>query len=669
MEGRSAHQWVTAALLAGIAGLAAVAPAFPQSPLHSGTTAFRDNCVICHAGDGKGTNRGPSMFAFMGANSRDAIEAFLRRGSPQRGMPAFDLPGPEMAGLLDFLEGLAEQTDEGPALHEHETVLPLADGSEIRGTVLNESGFDAQIRTTGGDIRLLRRIAGAYSLAETAPSVDWPTYHGGYSGNRHSQLAQIHRDNVGMLAPAWFFPVPDQRMIEGTPVVVDGVMYVTAVNEVIALDAATGREIWRYAQPRNTGLVGDAAIGLNRGVAIREDLLFTVTDHAHAIALNRWTGELVWDVRMADSRDHYGAIAAPLAVGDLVYFGISGGDTGLRGFLDAYDARTGERAWRFWTIPAPGEPGSETWGDPEIMRRGCGATWLTGSYDPELEMLYWPTGNPCPDLNGDRRPGDNLYTNSVLALDPGTGELLWHFQFTPHDTHDWDAQEPLLLLDEDFRGGPRKLLVQANRNGFLYVLDRQTGEFLMGEPFVEQTWADGLDPTGRPIVRPGSDPTPEGSVVCPPIRGATNWWSSSYSPETRLFYMMVHEACMLYIKEDVPWQRGKSWLGGTFRLAEGSPNQRHIRALDIQTGRTVWNYAQTGDSTTYSGVLSTDGGLVFFGEDSGAFAALDATTGRPLWHFQANQDWKASPMTFVVGGRQLVAVASGLGFWAFGLPE
>ena len=255
----------------------------------------------------------------------------------------------------------------------------------------------------------------------------------------------------------------------------------------------------------------------------------------------------------------------------------------------------------------------------------------------------------------------------MLALDPASGELLWYFQFTPHDTHDWDAQEPLLLIDEDFRGQPRKLLVQGNRNGFLYVLDRVTGEFLLGEPFIEQTWAERIDPDGRPEVLPGSDPTEEGSVVCPAIRGATNWWSSSYSPETKLFYLMVHESCMLYAKHDRPWERGKSWLGGTFRLADGSPNQRHIRALDIQTGETVWNYAQTGDSTTYSGVLSTSGGLVFFGEDSGAFAALDAETGEPVWHFQANQDWKASPMTYMVGGRQYVAIASGLGFWAFSL--
>lgn len=663
-KGESAHPMLRGAM-AALLTIAPFVASYAQTSDRSGNASFTDNCVICHAGDGRGTNRGPSILEFVASASGNDVGSFLRSGSPETGMPAFDLPNSEMEALVEFLRTLPQPSDSALALPPAD--FPLVDGGRVRGVVLNQSGFDAQIRTATGSIRLLRRSADTYSAAEIGPSVDWPTYHGTFSGNRHSPLDQINRGNVRALAPRWFYPIPGQRMIEGTPVVIDGIMYVTAVNRVTALDAETGREIWTYSQPRNTGLIGDAAIGLNRGIAVRDDLVFTVTDHAHAIALNRSTGELVWDVEMADWRDHYGAIAAPLAIGDLVYFGISGGDTGLRGFLDAYLAETGERAWRFWTIPAPGEPGSETWGDPDVMEKGCGATWLTGSYDPELDVLYWPTGNPCPDLNGDRRPGDNLYTNSVLALAPRTGDLLWHFQFTPHDTHDWDAQEPLILVDEEFDGRPRKLLVQANRNGFLYVLDRQTGEFLLGEPFVDQTWAERIDRTGRPIVKPGSDPTVEGSVVCPPIRGATNWWSSAYSPVTRLFYVMVHEACMLYIKEDVPWQRGKSWLGGTFRLADGSPNQRHIRALDIQTGRTVWNYAQTGRSTTYSGVLSTEGGLVFFGEDSGAFAAVDAESGQPLWHFQASQDWKASPMTYMVGGRQFITIASQLGFWSFAL--
>ena len=576
-------------------------------------------------------------------------------------------PNQQLDKLVRFLATLPSV--EAAPSNSLDKQFELSGGATLRGEVLNESGFDAQVRTSNGRIHLLRRKGEAYVPAAIEPNVDWPTYHGSNTANRHSSLNQIDRGNVSRLAAEWFFPVPGQRMIEGTPIVIDGIMYVTGVNQVFALDAATGRQLWEYNQPRNTGLVGDAAIGLNRGVAIRGDLLFTVTDHAHAIALDRWTGELIWDVEMADSHDHYGAIAAPLVVGELVFFGISGGDTGLRGFLDAYYAPTGERAWRFWTIPAPGEPGSETWGDPEVLERGCGATWLTGSYDPELNILYWPTGNPCPDLNGDRRPGDNLYTNSVLALEPETGELLWYFQFTPHDTHDWDAQEPLLLLDEEFRGEPRKLLVQANRNGFLYVLDRVTGEFLLGEPFIEQTWADGLDENGRPIVRPGSDPTVEGRRGLPGDSrrhelvglGLQSGNEAVLHDGPRVVHALHQGRHALAARAVVA---GRYVPAGRWIAQPAAYSSVGHSKPAKQSGTTP----QTGASTTYSGVLSTAGGLVFFGEDSGSFAALDSETGEPLWHFQANQDWKASPMTFMVGGRQFVSIASGMGFWAFALP-
>ena len=638
-----------------------------------GEDSYQTRCALCHGGDGAGTDRAVSIIPTLQTSATARLAAIITEGVSSKGMPAVAMPADELGPLVAYLKTLAAAASPGardPRAPQPRTgSLSLVGGGALSGTILNESGFDAQIRTEDGGLHFLRRAGNAYREDTIEPFVDWSSYNGNATSNRHSPIDQIDRNNVDQLTTEWFFPIYDMRMVEGTPVVIAGVMYVTAANQVYALDAATGREIWRYSQPRTEGLVGDPAIGLNRGVAVREDLLFTVTDHAHVIALDRFTGELVWDAEMADYRDHYGAVAAPLVVDDLVIAGISAGDTGLRGFLDAYHAATGERAWRFWTIPAPGEPGAETWGDPDVLRRGCGATWLTGSYDAELDLLYWPTGNPCPDLNGERRPGDNLYTNSVVALTPRTGALEWYFQFTPHDTHDWDAQEPLLLIDEEFQGRPRKLLIQGNRNGFFYVLDRTNGQFLLGEPFVNQTWAAGMDDSGRPIVHPGSDPTDAGSDVCPAIRGATNWWATSYHPGTKLFYLLAHESCMTYTKNDRDWQRGRSWLGGTVRLADGSPNQKFIRAIDIQTGRTVWSYAQTGKAQTYSGVLSTDGDLVFFGEDSGAFAALDAHSGTPLWHFQANQDWKASPMTYMVGGRQYVAIASGLGFWAFALPE
>jgi len=637
-----------------------------------GEESYRTRCALCHGVDAAGSDRAGSILATLDASGPEQLARIVTEGVPSRGMPGIEIPDEELTPLVAYLKELAPAAP--PAARDPRAPQPraasiaLAGGDALEGTVLNESRFDAQFRTAGGDILLLRREGDAYREAAIEPYVDWPSYHGSYSGNRHSPLDQIDRDNIGRLAMQWFYPIPDMPMIEGTPVVIAGVMYVTAVNQVYALDAATGREIWRYAQPRTEGLVGDPGIGLNRGVAVHGDLVFSVTDHAHVIALDRFTGELVWDTEMDDYREHYGAVVAPLVVGDLVVAGISAGDTGLRGFLDAYHAETGERAWRFWTIPAPGEPGSETWGDPEVLRRGCGATWLTGSYDAELDLLYWATGNPCPDMNGDRRPGDNLYTNSVVALRPRTGEMVWYFQFTPHDTHDWDAQEPLLLIDEEFRGQPRKLLIQGNRNGFFYVLDRTNGQFLLGEPFVNQTWAEGLDDSGRPIVLPESVPTEEGTVTCPAIYGATNWWSSSYHPGTGLFYMMALESCNTYTKTDEEWQRGRNWMGGTTWLPDGAPNQKFIRALDIQTGRTVWSYAQSGEARTFSGVLSTDGDVVFFGENSGAFAALDARSGEPIWHVPINQEWRASPMTYMVGGRQYVAIASRLGFWAFALP-
>ena len=637
-----------------------------------GEESYRTRCALCHGGNAAGSDRAGSILATLDASGPAQLARIITEGVPSRGMPGIEIPDEELTPLIAYLKELAAAAP--PAARDprapqpRAASIPLAGGDALEGTVLNESGFDAQFRTAGGDIVLLRREGDAYREAAIEPYVDWPSYHGSYTGNRHSPLDQIDRDNIGGLSMQWFFPIPDMPMIEGTPVVIAGVMYVTAVNQVYALDAATGREIWRYAQPRTEGLVGDPGIGLNRGVAVGGDLVFSVTDHAHVIALDRFTGELVWDTEMDDYREHYGAVVAPLVVGDLVIAGISAGDTGLRGFLDAYYAETGERAWRFWTIPAPGEPGSETWGDPEVLRRGCGATWLTGSYDAELDLLYWATGNPCPDMNGDRRPGDNLYTNSVVALRPQTGEMVWYFQFTPHDTHDWDAQEPLLLIDEEFRGRPRRLLIQGNRNGFFYVLDRTNGQFLLGEPFVNQTWAEGLDDSGRPIVLPESFPTEEGTVTCPAIYGATNWWSSSYHPGTGLFYMMALESCNTYTKTDEEWQRGRNWMGGTTWLPEGAPNQKFIRALDIQTGRTVWSYAQSGEARTFSGVLSTDGDVVFFGENSGAFAALDAQSGEPIWHRQINQEWRASPMTYMVGARQYVAIASRLGFWAFALP-
>jgi alcohol dehydrogenase (cytochrome c) len=392
-----------------------------------------------------------------------------------------------------------------------------------------------------------------------------------------------------------------------------------------------------------------------------------LTDNAHLIALNKNNGKLLWDTTMTDwPKSQYSATGAPLVVGDFVVAGVAGGEEGARGFVAAYQASTGEPAWQFWTVPKPGEKLSETW-IGSALEHGCGATWMSGSYDPGLDLLYWSVGNPCPDFNGADRKGDNLYTDSVLALKPETGELKWYFQFTPHDTHDWDADEPLMLVDETFGGKPRKLLVQANRNGFFYVLDRTNGDFLLGTPFVKKsTWASGYTPDGKPILLPNSEPTIEGTLVCP--GAGTNWRSASYNPVLKLFFVSASDACSISRLIPAPFEMGKRFFNGAGSRAPNS-GDKSIRALDIQTGKIIWEYPQTADAISESGPLSTNGGLVFVGEDSGVFTALDGRTGKPLWHWPANETFRASPMTYMVGGKQYVCIAGPAGFLAFGLPD
>ncbi|MCG3163957.1 MAG: Outer membrane protein assembly factor BamB [Acidobacteria bacterium] len=659
----------------------------------------KGKCSSCHTVKGRGAMIGPDLSEIGAERTLPDIEQSLRN------------PGARLAPGFKVISAR------------------LRDGQRLRGFVKNESNYDLQLQSLDGELRLLQRQEIAEIIRETdslMPEVkatpeemrdllaylsrlsgvepspgatsdfsigegmrrdgisfaeiaepkpgDWPTYHGHLSGNRHSPLRQIHTGNVAQLAPKWIFPIPNARRLEVTPVVVDGVMYVTTANRAYALDARSGRQIWRYQRPLTRGLVGDAAGAINRGVAVLGDKVFMVTDHAHLIALHRLTGRLLWDVEMADYREHYGATAAPLVVNNLVISGISGGDEGVRGFLAAYKASTGERVWRFWTIPAPGEPLSETWvgnalPPSVVLSHGCAATWLTGTYDAQANLLYWTTGNPCPDYNGDERKGDNLYSDSVLALEPATGKLRWHYQFTPHDLHDWDAQQTPMLIDAEFQGRRRRLLAQANRNGFFYVLDRITGELLLAKPFVEQlTWASGIGPDGRPQLLSGGAPTPAGVKTCPAVEGATNWMSTAFNPEAGLFYVMALEKCVIYSKSPEPWQRGKSFYGGGTKDAPDEPGRKYLRAIDPQTGKIVWQYPQIGPGNSWGGALSTAGDLVFFGDDSGAFAAVEAKSGKPLWYFHTNELWKASPMTYVAGGKQYVAVAAGSNILAFGLP-
>jgi len=512
---------------------------------------------------------------------------------------------------------------------------------------------------------------------------EWPTYNGNINGNRHSPLGQINQFNVKNLAMQWVYSMP-YFGLETTPLVADGVMYITGPNQVYALDPRSGTEIWRYSRPRSTSamIAADAAKGANRGVALLGDRVFYTTDDAHLLCLDRLTGALRWDVFMPEAPQHYGATAAPLVVGDLVVAGVAGADDGIRGFLAAYKATTGQLAWRFWTVPRQGQPGWDTW-QGNAVEFGGGSTWLTGSYDADLHLLYWPTGNPFPDTDGSDRKGDNLYTNCIVALDPETGKLRWHFQFTPHDLHDWDAVQPAVLVDAQFQRRSRKLLLHADRNGFYYVLDRTNGELLLAKAFARKiSWASGIDATGRPIELPGNVPTPEGTATCPDIRGAANWMSTAYNPATALYYVMTIENCGTYRSTQFGLNpapaagggRGGAGRGGgrggdLFSVPGGEPPRRYLRAIEMQTGKITWEIEQKVPTPNYGGVLSTAGGVVFYSESSGGFAAVDAKTGRTLWHFETSQPPKASPMTYMVGGRQYVAIASGSNLLAFALPE
>jgi alcohol dehydrogenase (cytochrome c) len=655
---RSALSVVWSCLLIGL-----VVSSAQAQDVDSGRRGFASRCAACHGTAGGGGELGPSIVTRIPLRSDQELEAVMREGVPGSGMPAFPTLSPaESTDLVAFLRTLRPRANAGPR-----RASPLLDGGRsLPGVVLNESHGEMQLLGDDRAVHLLRETTGG-RYREVTSQTEWPAYNGHPNGNRYSPLARITAANAGRLAPQWVFTLPNAAQLQVTPVVAGGVMYVTAANDFYALDAGSGRQIWNYRRPRTRGLAGVAARGVNRGVALGGDRVFATTDHGHLIALNRSTGALLWETEMADWRQNYNGTGAPLVVDNLVISGIAGGDEGVRGFVAAFDQATGKEVWRFWAVPARGEPGSETWKGSAIDHPGA-ATWMTGSYDPELGTLYWAIGNPGPDMIGDERLGDNLYSDSVVALDVKTGRRKWHFQFTPHDVHDYDAQQPLVLVDAAWKGQPRKLLVQANRNGYFYVLDRATGEYLLGTQFVKNvTWASGLAANGRPIVVPNMEPTREGRRVCPSLEGASNWYSASFSPRTGLFYVQTNDKCGIFTRVDQTWEAGKSFMGGTFAAAP-EPAQRVLRAIDIQTGKVAWELPQFGAVDSWGGVLSTAGDVVFFGDDSGAFAAADARSGKRLWSFQTSQVWKSSPMTYAFDNRQFVAVASGPSILAFALP-
>jgi len=496
---------------------------------------------------------------------------------------------------------------------------------------------------------------------------NWLMYSATLDSQRHSRLDQVNTGNVAELELKWAYQIPEIDRAETTPVVVDGIMFITeAPSNLVAVDAVTGRQYWRYDHE----LPDDLRICCgrnNRGVAILGETLYMSTLDAHLVAIDARTGNLRWDVEVADYAKGYSKTAAPLIVKDKVVTGIAGGEFGIRGFIDAYDPDTGERVWRTYAVAGPGDPNMSTWSG-DSWRTGGAATWLTGSYDPELDLIYWGTGNPGPDWNGDVRLGDNLYSDSALALDADTGNIEWHFQFTPHDVHDYDAIQIPILADIEFQGSTRKVMMWANRNAFYYTIDRTNGDFMVGKPYALQTWAQGLDADGRPIRAPGMEPTYEGVVVSPSIGGGTNWFSPAYNPQTGLFYVNAFDGEQRFFKRDEDYEEGQRYTGGGGQYIQPMDTYNSaIRAIDPATADIVWDFPIQPRTT--AGIMTTSGGLLFSGSVDGYFYALDAANGRELWHMSVGARVHSAPMTYAVDGQQFVTVAAGNVVFTFGLRD
>jgi alcohol dehydrogenase (cytochrome c) len=511
---------------------------------------------------------------------------------------------------------------------------------------------------------------------------NWLSYSGTTLSQRYSTLTQINTGNVKDLTMQWAFQARSTEKFESTPLVVNGVMYLTqAPNDVVALDAATGEIKWLYSYPVSRD-ARPCCGRVNRGVAILGNTLYMATIDAHLVALDARDGKVLWDIEVAKATAGYAMTHAPLIVKDKVIVGTAGGEFGIRGFIAAYNASTGAEMWKFYTIPGPGEPGNETWGGDSWMHGGA-SVWVTGSYDPELNATYWGIGNPGPDWNGDKRPGDNLYSDCVVALDADTGKLKWYFQFTPHDDFDYDAVQVPVLADinwpgRDGRSQPRKVMLWGNRNGFFYTIDRTTGQFLVGKPFVKVTWAKGLDEAGRPMRVNGVEPSEGGTDIYPSQTGGTNWWSPSFSPRTGLFYVSawdnVHGS---FQKNDGAFEEGKRYVGGAVdptrvgirgpQVTKKSDEDGYgaVRAIDPKTGERKWEFKM--DDVSASGILTTASDLLFAGGRQGFFHALDARNGKLLWKVAAGGEIAMGPMTYQVNGKQYVAFAAGSSMFTFAL--
>jgi alcohol dehydrogenase (cytochrome c) len=589
----------------------------------------------------------------------ESAEVWLRRwesgaSAPRQGSTEMALR-PGVQGLKPRAFLTRQRGAEAPLFHGRARILHyrLRTFVGLFTTCLIASGFASYAHTQVTFDRLVN------SAKEPQ---NWMTYSGDYSGKRFSGLDQINVANVRTVVAKWVYQTAATGKLETTPLVVDGILYATAQDDrAFALDARTGRPIWMY-QRQIPADIRPCCGHVNRGLAILGDKVFLGTLDAHVVALDAKTGAVVWDVAAADYRIGYSFTVAPLAVKNLMVIGVSGGEYGVRGFIDAYDADTGERKWRFYTVPGPGEPGHETW-EGDSWKVGGAPAWNTGTYDAVTNQIFWPTGNPAPSNRGEGRAGDNLYSNSLLALNADTGKMNWYFQFTKHDEHDWDATQVPVMLE----AGGKHLIVQANRNGYFYVLDRSTGRLLSANAYGKTTWSDAKDAEGRPVANQNASPTLEGHTVCPGALGTTNFMAPTYDSQTGLFYVTARDQCDIFSTAPQPYEAGHAFYGSAyFPSEEAEPYRGFLKAIDPSTGQVKWKFEHT--SPTWSGVLSTAGGLVFSGDAEGNFIAFDAASGKPLWHFQMGGAVYAAPMAFAVDGKEYVAIAAGSAVYAFGLP-
>ena len=654
------------------------------------------NCAACHEINARGLNIGPDLSA-AGKYLADVLRHKIldpatstnpnargRRRSPGGVVVVKTKDGRELRGVRrnedTYSMVLVDAPGKLPLLEKKDLTDIRTEAGSLMPADYGQKLSEAEIQNLVAYLKSCKGrdlvktaeadIAGGLSYERirnaAAEPHNWLTYWGDYSGKHFSTLKQISTLNVGKLQSRWAVQMPGDTLLEATPLVIDGVMYTSGMpGEVYALDARSGLQIWKYSRKQKVVNPFESN-RFNRGVAVLGNRVFFGTLDCVLIALDARTGQPLWEVQVADTMDGFSITSPPLVVKDKIIVGVAGGEYGVRGFLDAYDAKTGKRLWRFFTTPGPGEFGNDTW-KGDTWKTGGGATWLTGSYDPELDTLYWTIGNPGPDMDAEIRKGDNLFTDCIIALDPNTGQRKWHYQTTPNDDHDWDANQDIILVDGLWQGQPRKMLIQANRNGFFYVLDRTNGKFLQATPYVHQTWNAGFDANGRPKFAPNSGATPEGNVVFPSLVGGTNWQAPSFDQSLNSLFLVFSESGNRYIRADTPFEPGKGYWGGR-TLPAGDNNYAGIRSLDASTGKRKWEY-KISQGSLAAGVMATAGGVVFAGTREGNLIALESKSGKLLWRFQTGGTIASAPISYAIDGKQFVALAAGGVLYSFALPE